>query len=45
MNSRLQNQKVICMLLIMVKEKKEEVTKTETGKKAAVIDLKPKIKD
>ena len=27
------------------KKKKEEVTKTETGKKAAVIDLKPKIKD
>ena len=27
------------------KKKKEEVTKTETGKKAAVIDLKPKIAD
>ena len=27
------------------KKKKEEVSKTETGKKAAVIDLKPKIKD
>ena len=27
------------------KKKKEEVSKTETGKKAATIDLKPKIDD